>query len=167
MATPSPSPALLLVSALMWSVSSSSIIVMNKKIMGEEPTGLGFFFPLTIAFMGSAASAVLATTLLGLMKMVRVEKKKKKKTKKTMGKRNDDVETGVSWQWEEAVEALAVSLCFATTLCFGNAAYETLSVSFVQMLKSATPLVTLFVSTIIDFAEKKGIGKLKAGAYVR
>ena len=165
MATPSPSPALLLVSALMWSVSSSSIIVMNKKIMGEEPTGLGFFFPLTIAFMGSAASAVLATTLLGLMKMVRVEKKKKKT--KTMGKRNDDVETGVSWQWEEAVEALAVSLCFATTLCFGNAAYETLSVSFVQMLKSATPLVTLFVSTIIDFAEKKGIGKLKAGAYVR
>ena len=160
-----PFPLQLSVSALVWSVSSSSIILMNKKIMGEEPSGLGFFFPLTIALMGSAASAVLATALLPVMKMVM--KEEKKRVEATGKSDQDDEKTGVSWPRGELMEAFAVSLCFATTLCFGNAAYETLSVSFVQMLKSATPLVTLFVTSVIDVAEKKGTGKLKAGACMR
>jgi len=108
-----------LVSALMFCAASSGIIMLNKWIISV----LGFKFPMTLSLIGMlfsfACSATLACTTPWVKRTVEL-------TPRFM-----------------LLRAAPIGVLTALTLYFGNLAYVTLSVSFLQMLKASTPLIVL------------------------
>ena len=151
--------------ALCWGISSSAIIIINKKIMmpavgcdhelrnndgGEHVCGLGFAYPMTLTLMGMVFSACASAVALSAKKMyyryfcksrkqAHVENTKYSKSHESLG-------------WCLYITAIVPASAFsAMTLVSGNSAYQYLSVSFIQMLKAFTPVVTMIVSiAIID-----------------
>ena len=123
--------------ALLWSVASTLIILLNKRVMASPSSGgLGFAYPMTLTFLGTAFSAGAAAAVLGASSL-----------KKRAGERKATA-NGIGWR-KYLLGVVPCSCCAAVTLVFGNAAYETLNVSFIQMLKAATPLFTMAVSFLI------------------
>lgn len=182
--------------ALAWSISSSMIIIVNKHIMmlpislsstsstttitttitrcaiGSGRTcGLGFTYPITLTFMGTAFSAIASTFVLSVEKIytnnylcgtdLKTSISYKFKGRKQQLKRSYLRSAGIGWHiYTTAIVPAAI--CSAITLVTGNYTYKFLSVSFIQMLKAFTPVVTMCIGMIIidngAFTEKNKKG---------
>jgi drug/metabolite transporter (DMT)-like permease len=105
---------------LAWMAASSALIFVNKVIMVDH----GFRFPFALTAMGQGASVLLAlaASLLGFAPL----------------RPPPSAEVAIT-------KLLPVAASFAASLFLGNVAYLGLSVAFINMLKAATPLVTLAV----------------------
>ena len=133
MPAPGAGATLAVAYALAWSVASTLIILLNKRVMAPPSAGgLGFAFPMTLTFLGAAFSSAAAAAALAASAVAR-----------PAGARR-----GIGWA-AYVRGVVPCSCCAAVTLVSGNAAYATLSVSFIQMLKAATPLFTLAVSFLL------------------
>lgn len=109
---------------LAWMAASSALIFANKVLMVDH----GFRFPFALTAMGQAASVLLAlaASLLGLAPL----------------RPPPSAEVAIK-------KLLPVAASFAASLFLGNVAYLGLSVAFINMLKAATPLVTLAVGLAV------------------
>ena len=116
----SSSPLAGVLALLAWAAASSALIFMNKRIMVD----VGFAYPLTLTCAGQFVSAACAATAAAV---------------------------GL---WRPPLgpppplsvfltHLLPVCACAAGTLYFGNAAYLSISVAFIQMLKVTVPALTL------------------------
>jgi hypothetical protein len=110
-------PALAL---LVWTASSSYIIILNKRLMVDD----GFKFPLMLTAIGQGTSWLggLVLAKLGVMPC------------RGSPKASFFVQ-----------RLLPVVLCSAGSMALGNFAYLSLSMAFIQVLKVLTPAVTLTV----------------------
>jgi len=120
---PPPTTVWSAVPCLIWVVSSNGLIVLNKHLMSVD----GFRYPMALSSLGMVASWVLsvAACRLGIVRAKNVVSKAFILT-----------------------HFLPVGLCMAFMFYCGNRAYLFLSVSFVQMLKTATPVVTMVVMVL-------------------
>ena len=107
------------VSALMFCVASSGIIMLNKWIISV----LGFRFPMTLSLFGMLFSFLCSATIMCTTPFVKLS-----------------VELTPRFC---LLRAAPIGVLTALTLYFGNLAYLDLSVSFLQMLKASTPLIVL------------------------
>lgn len=103
---------------LCWMFASSALIFVNKQLMVDH----GFRFPFALTAMGQATSTLLAwlAARVGLAPL----------------RPPPPLRTALT-------KLLPVSLSFAASLFLGNVAYLGLSVAFINIMKAATPLVTL------------------------
>ena len=101
-----------MVSAVLFCVASSGIIMLNKWIISV----LGFPFPMTLSLLGMLFSLMCSAALTKLT---------------SLSTRN--VEISVRFC---LLRAAPIGVLTALTLYFGNLAYVDLSVSFLQMLKA-------------------------------
>ncbi|MEW5316001.1 MAG: hypothetical protein WDW38_007395 [Sanguina aurantia] len=106
-------------STLLWMLASSLLIILNKQIYV-----MGFRFPFFVTGMGQAFSAA-AGLALGRLKLLTLRPVPSART--------------------FATKLLPIVLCSTGTMYFGNAAYLTLSVAFIQILKAFTPGLTLLL----------------------
>jgi drug/metabolite transporter (DMT)-like permease len=120
-----PSPLAAALSLLAWALASSALIFMNKRIMVD----VGFAYPLALTGAGQLVSAACAAAACraGLWRP-RLGPPPPLSTVLT--------------------RLLPVCACAAGTLYCGNAAYLTLSVAFIQMLKVLMPALTLAVGVV-------------------
>lgn len=112
-----------------WMVISSALIILNKFIMVDY----GFKYPMTVSGMGMFASGILGYLCCHVLKIV--------EAKQSMTSRF------------YLTKLMPVGFFMALTLTSGNQVYLYLSLSFVQMLKAFTPVVTmvaLFISRLED-----------------
>jgi hypothetical protein len=87
-------------------------------------TDAGFKYPMTLSGLGQAFSAFGAFVCCHILKIVPAEKL-------------------VDLRFF-CMRILPVGLCMAVTLMCGNTVYMYLTVSFIQMLKAFTPVITMF-----------------------
>lgn len=101
-----------------WMLASSALIFANKQLMVDH----GFRFPFALTCLGQASSTLLAwlASLVGLAPLRPPPPLHVMLTR-----------------------LLPVSLSFAASLFLGNVAYLGLSVAFINIMKAATPMVTL------------------------
>ncbi|KAI8826192.1 Cas4p protein [Fimicolochytrium jonesii] len=110
----------------LWFFFSTTLIFSNRYILVE----LNFPFPLLLTTW-HLSLATIATRVL------------RKYTNLLPG--IDEIDKKLTWdKWARTV--LPIGLLFSGSLACGNYAYVYLSVSFIQMLKSATPVAVLMVS---------------------
>ena len=100
------------VSAVLFCVASSTIIMLNKWIISV----LGFQFPMTLSLLGMLFSLVCSAALTKLT---------------SLSTRNVEITARFC-----LLRAAPIGVLTALTLYFGNLAYIDLSVSFLQMLKA-------------------------------
>lgn len=115
-----------------WAVSSNSLILLNRHIMVD----LHFEFPVLLSSMGMAFSYLMAV----LARQVNAQ---------WCPARSDITFTFV------VHNLLLISFLSFLTLVLGQIPYFTLTVSFIQMLKSFTPVVTLVVMLGFGLEEPK------------
>lgn len=122
---PQPTTVWSIVPCLIWVVSSNGLIVLNKHLMSVD----GFRYPMALSSLGMVASWALsvAACRLGVVKAKNVVSRSFILT-----------------------NFLPVGLCMAFMFYCGNRAYLYISVSFVQMLKTATPVVTMVVMWLFN-----------------
>jgi len=106
-------------SATLFCAASSAIILLNKWIVSE----LGFAFPMTLSLLGMVFSFAASAAICLLTNMV---------------PRTVELNTDFCLR-----RAMPIGLLTALTLYFGNLAYVSLSVSFLQMLKASTPILVM------------------------
>ena len=107
---------------LAWSAASAALVFMNKRLLVDA----GFKYPFALTGAGQlvSAAAAVAASRSGLWRGMPIGP--------------------LPRPFGAAVAALGPSvLCSAATLYFGNAAYLTLSLTFIQMLKVLMPAFTL------------------------
>ena len=114
-----PKTATALAALLAWTAASSALIVLNKRVMVDG----GFGFPLALTGAGQLVSAALAWGAAG------------SGLAPPLGPAPRSV--------ADAARLAPAVFCSAGTLYFGNAAYLSLSVSFIQILKVLMPAATL------------------------
>ncbi|KAI9100467.1 triose-phosphate transporter family-domain-containing protein [Phlyctochytrium arcticum] len=120
-----------------WFFFSSAIIFTNRYILVE----LEFPFPVMLTTYHLTV-ATIATRLL------------RRFTHMVDGV--EEVNKRLTWgKWSTSV--LPIGILFSGSLACGNYAYVYLSVSFIQMLKSATPVVVLLMSWLFG-TEKPNLG---------
>ncbi len=120
MVPPAPGTRAAALGALLaWTGFSSTLIVLNKRVMVDG----GFGFPLALTGLGQLVSAALAWGAAGVG------------LAPPLGRPPASL--------AEAARLAPAVLCSAGTLYFGNAAYLSLSVSFIQILKVLMPAATL------------------------
>jgi len=113
------SPAMIaIVSSIAWMAVSSGLILLNKSILSN-----GFPYPMALSSLGMCFSSVASYITCHHLKLVKAKKV-------------------VSWHFY-LTRMLPVGLCMALTLHFGNLAYLHLTVSFIQILKSISPVITM------------------------
>lgn len=115
--------------ALMWMAVSSGLVLLNSYILTKD----GFPYPICLSSAGQLFS-FLATFLLNKFGIVRV------------GSGGNVVMNRRFYM----KHVMPIGLLAATTLSAGNWAYLHLSVSFIQMLKAGTPVVTLIVMVLFN-----------------
>lgn len=120
-----------------WIAMSSSVIVYNKYIL-DDKTGLGFRFPVFLTTFHMAFSTV-GTRLLA------------RYTHLLDGLNNVDV---TPERWYRNI--LPIGALFSASLVTSNAAYLTLSVSYIQMLKAFMPVAVLFISFAFGLKQASG-----------
>ena len=106
---------------LAWSAASAALVFMNKRLLVDA----GFKYPFALTGAGQlvSAAAAVAASRSGLWRGMPIGP--------------------LPRPFGAAVAALGPSvLCSAATLYFGNAAYLTLSLTFIQMLKVLMPAFT-------------------------
>jgi hypothetical protein len=111
----------------LWIALSCSMIVMNKAILSQWNFSFPFFLTAWHMFFASITTQVLARTT----SMLQSHNEGKINLRSFVGK------------------ILPIACLFAASLMLGNKAYIFLSVSYIQMLKAATPVVVLFISISI------------------
>eukprot|EP00123_Amoebidium_parasiticum_P012443 comp21357_c0_seq1/m.29322 comp21357_c0_seq1/g.29322 ORF comp21357_c0_seq1/g.29322 comp21357_c0_seq1/m.29322 type:complete len:370 (-) comp21357_c0_seq1:39-1148(-) len=111
---------LAVLACLGWACVSSLLIMLNAHILRAE----GFNYPILLCSLGQGFSGLMAFVLVRLGVY-----------------RNNVVFTPDSY----ARSILPIGLASAGTLALGNAGYLFLSVSFIQMLKAGTPVITMLV----------------------
>ena len=119
---PAPSqPTQLLTAAVCvaWMLASSALILLNKDLLAG-----GFHYPMALSALGMSFSAVASFICCRVINVV-------------------DARRGVITPRAYATRVLPVGLLMAATLHFGNVVYLYLTVSFIQMLKALTPVVTM------------------------
>jgi drug/metabolite transporter (DMT)-like permease len=99
-----------------------TLILLNKHIMQD----LGFPYPMCLSGMGLLVSSVAAYVLVGCGYVTLSPQR--------------EIE-GANWY----KRVLPVGIAYAATLAFGNWVYMLLDVGFIQMLKSFTPVVVIFI----------------------
>ena len=102
-----------------WAAVSSLLIMLNQQILRT-----GFPYPVCLASFGQLFSFAASWALVG-----------------TGAFERQASVTGRVW----AAKLLPIGAFSAATLAFGNNVYLYLSVSFIQMLKAGTPVVTMLV----------------------
>jgi len=113
------SPAVVaVVSSIAWMGVSSGLILLNKSILSN-----GFPYPMALSGLGMGFSSIASYITCHHLKLVEAKKV-------------------VSWHFY-ITHILPVGLCMALTLHFGNLVYLHLTVSFIQILKSFTPVITM------------------------
>jgi hypothetical protein len=100
-----------------------ALILLNKFILHN----LDFPFPMFLSGLGVLVSGVVARLIVGLG-FVPLQRK--------------DAVEGMLWY----KRVLPVGLAHAGTLAFGNSVYLLLSVGFIQMLKSFTPVIIMLTA---------------------
>ncbi|KAJ1617708.1 hypothetical protein T492DRAFT_1097820 [Pavlovales sp. CCMP2436] len=105
-------------SCLAWAASSNGLIVVNKIIMSTD----NFRYPMALSSLGMVASSVLSWACV-----------------KAFGLGNHEV----SWRMH-AFRILPVGFFMAVMFYFGNLCYLYISLSFIQMLKTGSPIITMF-----------------------
>lgn len=130
------------VACLTWSVVSSSIIFLNKYIMAGPDGANGFPFPMALSCIGMTTSSIGSYIAVVRLKLV-----------------PQTIEITPRFWFGRA---LPIGVCGALTLYFGNLAYLYISVSYIQMLKGMTPIITLVVGILfgIDAATLPLCGSL-------
>eukprot|EP00124_Ichthyophonus_hoferi_P002043 Ihof_evm3s126 gene=Ihof_evmTU3s126 len=103
-----------------WAFCSTLLIMLNAHILREED----FNYPILLCSLGQGFSGLAAWILV------------------KFGYYNKNVTFNIS---SYVRTILPIGVWSAGTLALGNAGYLFLSVSFIQMLKAGTPVVTLFV----------------------
>lgn len=109
-----------------WTCMSPATVIINTHLMVDA----GFKYPTFVAFMG-----LVSTTLLSYITMLATVPKHRRQT---------------MTHTYYTSRVLPTGLIMAMTFGMGNAAYLYLSFSFVQMLKSLTPVITM----VLAFAAK-------------
>lgn len=104
---------------MVWMVVSSALIFLNKHLMS---TG-GFHFPMALSGLGMAFSSIAAWFCCRVIKVV-------------------DAKKVVTWRFY-ITKLMPIGLLMAATLHFGNLVYLHLTVSFIQILKAFTPVITM------------------------
>ena len=94
-----------------------SLILVNKRLLKEA----GFPYPMMVSGLGQASSALGAFVCIRLVGVQTLQ------------------HTTFSWQFY-IKNMMVVGAATAASLCFGNAGYIYLTVSFVQILKAFTPV---------------------------
>lgn len=112
------------ISCLAWSVASSAIIFLNKYLMAID----GFAFPFALSCLGMTTSSIGSYLAVVVFKVV-----------------PQTVDITMHFWF---TRALPIGICGAMTLGMGNLAYLYLSVSYIQMLKGMTPIITLVIGTL-------------------
>jgi hypothetical protein len=97
--------------------------MLPAKFYNQRSCHTGFKYPVTLSGLGQGFSAIAAFVACRVLKVVPVEKRV-------------DAEFFM-------MRMLPIGFFNATTLMFGNAVYMFLSVSFIQMLKAFTPVITM------------------------
>lgn len=139
---------------LSWMIVSSGLVMLNKHIL----SGLRFEFPLTLCSLGMLFSGIVSAVLfkgMGIGKEAPAAEANRvepmavppsgpaaTRTGGGGGRGGDD--DAMSWG-EYTRTILPIGLASSLTLYWGNYAYLFLSVSFIQMLKAFTPVVTMAV----------------------
>ena len=107
---------------LLYMCVGPALILVNKQIL----TIYGFGYPMLASGLGQASSSVGATFIVKVMGWQPLS----------------DQAKNMSWAFYRK-NMVVVGAAFAASLCFGNAGYMYLTVSFVQMLKAFTPCVVV------------------------
>ena len=97
---------------------SSGLILLNSHLLSH-----GFHFPMALAGLGMAFSGLASFLVCRVFRLV--------EARRTVTPRFF------------AVRIMPVGLFMALTLHFGNLVYLHLTVSFIQMLKAFTPIITM------------------------
>lgn len=105
-------------SSALWMAVSSGLIMMNKDLLSN-----GFHFPMALSGLGMLFSGIASYITCHHLKLVEANKK-------------------ISWGFY-AKKIMPVGLFMALTLAFGNLVYLYLTVSFIQILKCFTPVITM------------------------
>lgn len=112
--------ALAVGACLAWMGVSSGLILVNKYIMSTD----NFHYPMALSGLGMLFSSFASFVVCRVLKWVEPKRQ-------------------LTWRfWLTRI--LPVGLFMALTLHFGNVVYLYLTVSFIQMLKAFTPIVTMF-----------------------
>mmetsp|Transcript_15323 Transcript_15323/g.47460 ORF Transcript_15323/g.47460 Transcript_15323/m.47460 type:complete len:333 (+) Transcript_15323:304-1302(+) len=98
------------------------LILVNKAILDTY----GFPYPMLVSGLGQASSAVGATIVVKVLEWQPLSEQAK----------------AMTWVFYRK-NMVVVGAAFASSLCFGNAGYIYLTVSFVQILKAFTPCVVV------------------------
>ncbi|CAD7700496.1 unnamed protein product [Ostreobium quekettii] len=107
--------------SLTWMGISSGLILLNKYIMVTD----GFKFPMALTAMGMAFSGLAGFLACRVFKAVAVQSP-----------------DAVSWNYY-MMRIMPIGFFMAASFHFGNLVYMHLTVAFIQMLKSLTPVVTM------------------------
>lgn len=107
-----------IVASLSWMGVSSGLIMLNKNLLST-----GFPYPMALSGTGVAFSALASYITCHHLKLVEAKRHITLKFYMT--------------------RIMPVGLCMALTLGFGNLVYMYLTVSFIQILKSFTPVMTM------------------------
>ena len=132
-------------SALAFCAASSGIILLNKYIVSV----VGFRLPMTLSLLGMVFSFVASAAVTSLTPWVprSVEPTldfSMRRSFPVSGLRPSALmrRACIDW-WLLPPPPWQIGLLIALTLYFGNLAYVTLSVSFLQMLKASTPILVM------------------------
>ncbi|CAD7700495.1 unnamed protein product [Ostreobium quekettii] len=112
------------IASLGWMVVSSGLILLNKHLMVKD----GFKYPMALSGMGMVFSAIASFLACRVFKVVTLKAATNAVTTKYF-----------------LTHIMPVGFFMAATLHFGNLVYLHLTVAFIQMLKSVTPVMTMFL----------------------
>ena len=115
---------LALLYTLAWMCVSSGLIMLNKYILSS----LKFEYPLTLCSLGMLFSGIVSAVLFKFFKV---------------GYNGDDNQFKSFQEYCKII--LPIGLASSLPLYWGNYAYLFISVSFIQMLKAFTPVITMIV----------------------
>lgn len=118
---------------LCWYSTAIGVIMFNKAILSDWNFPYPFFLTGIHQLYGTIATRLLYsfTPLLASVKEERITQE-------------------VYWK-----KMVMLALCYALALVLGNSAYKYLSVSYIQMLKSCTPVPTLLASFLLGRESEK------------
>ncbi|GAB5359016.1 hypothetical protein AAMO2058_000508400 [Amorphochlora amoebiformis] len=115
-----------LLSCILQLLTGASFIFLNERIMKR----VGYPYPMMISFLGFAGSSIISATLIWT----------------GMAKRNHK-----TIQWHTiGPRVILLSLFVTSSVVTGMAAYLYLSISFIQMLKATTPVMTMALLLACD-----------------
>lgn len=103
-----------------WMLVSSGIVLLNKFLLSND----GFHFPFALASFGMCFSSVASYVVVRVLRWIPTE--------------------GDYFTWDNVIKKhMPVGFLMACTLFTGNKVYLYLTVSFIQMLKAFTPVITM------------------------